>query len=153
MFDVNNDNRSDMIVWRPIDHTFFALLSPEFNTALIRQVGQGGDVPLADTDLDGGADDLVVWRPSDATFYALLSSRDFDPNNPLVQQWGQKGDVPLPGVDFDGDGREDLAVWRPSDDTLPGATSAFYALLSSRGFDPNNPLVQSWGQPGDVPLV
>ena len=44
--------------------------------------------------------------------------------------------------DYDGDGLLDLAVWNPKN-------GVWVVLLTST---PSAPLVQQWGQPGDVPL-
>jgi hypothetical protein len=96
--DLDNDVLSDMVVWRPSDGTFRALTSQSgFNpaSALVRQWGTAGDVPLPDTNLDGGGSDMVVWRPSDGTFYALTSQTGFDPASALVRQWGTEGDLVL----------------------------------------------------------
>jgi len=134
----------DMAVWRPTNGTWYVLTSTSgFTSALVRQWGLSGDVPLADTDFDGdGKADMAVWRPRDGTWYVRTSSSGFDGS--LVRQWGLGGDVPLADTDFDGDGKADMAVWRPTNGT-------WYVLASTSGF--TSALVRQWGLGGDVPLT
>lgn len=126
--DVDGDQISDIIIWRPSLGMWFILTSrSNFNFAshLSYQHGLSGDIPLTgDADGDGRAD-LIVWRPSDGAWFIRSSASEFEAATSV--QWGLSGDVPL-GGDYDGDGRMELGVYRPNSGT-------FYILKSSGGFN------------------
>src|SRR5690349_21678097 len=112
----DNDNRTDLTVWRPSNAQWFTIYSSGINPGHPIH-GQNGDVPVAG-DFDGdGIMDRTVWRPSNGYWYVRGSASG---TGTLSQQWGTKGDVPISG-DFDGDAKSDFAVWRPIDTT--GAAS------------------------------
>jgi hypothetical protein len=150
--DLDGDKRSDLVVWRPTDGTFYWLKSSlgySRSAAGSRQWGIAslGDVPmLGDLDGDGRAD-LVVWRPTDGTFYWLSSSLDHSPMAAGSRQWGVSslGDVPMIG-DLDADRRADLIVWRPG-------TGKWFWLTSSSGYNPSVAGERVWGGSGDVPMI
>jgi hypothetical protein len=152
--DMDGDGRSDLVIWRPSNGTWFWLTSSSgFNPAAARSVQWGaerlGDMPLL-ADIDGdGKSDPVVWRASTGTWYWLTSSSGYNPAAAGSKQWGtaREGDVPLLG-DLDGDGRADLVVWRPSDGT-------WYWLTSSTGYAYAAAGARQWGSGAqlDVPLL
>lgn len=117
--DYDNDNKDDIVVWRPgapFAAAFYILRSSN-NTVQITQFGQTGDDPAITGDWDGdGSADPAVYRDSafgnQSGFYYRASS-----NNPTggltFIPFGLTGDLAVRG-DFDGDARIDAAVYRPS---------------------------------------
>ncbi|WP_375766895.1 discoidin domain-containing protein [Archangium gephyra] len=103
----DNDNKTDLTVWRPSTAQWFTIYSTTQSSGGPIH-GQNGDVPLTG-DFDGdGRLDRTVWRPSTGTWYV----RNGATGVVTSQQWGTRGDTPLHG-DFDGDAKSDFAVWRP----------------------------------------
>ena len=133
-----------MVVWRPNTGTWHVLKSStNFVSSFSRQWGTQGDIPLADTDLDGdGHDDMIVWRPNTGTWHVLKSSTNFVSS--FSRQWGTQGDIPLADTDLDGDGHDDMIVWRPD-------TGTWHVLKSSTNFVSS--FSRQWGTQGDIPLA
>ena len=135
-FDVQNDGRADLAVFRPSGpqatwHTW-SLLDGASSTA---QLGSAGDTPVPGDYYGDEATDFAVFR--NGTWYTSTSPV----NNYDAKSWGLAGDVPVPG-DYDRDGITDLAVFRPSTNNwyvLRSATSTYYQL--------------AFGATGDKPVV
>ncbi|MCB0347043.1 MAG: hypothetical protein KDD66_18125 [Bdellovibrionales bacterium] len=133
--DFDGDYKSDIVIWRPEDASWYIRYSADDSTETI-QWGLPGDIPL-EGDYDGDrVPDLVVWRPSTGTWYVRTSSSNYA--SFIQQQWGLPGDRPVRG-DFDGDGTFDLAVWRPMFGLL-------YVIRSSD----QQQMVTQWGLSSDV---
>jgi len=134
-FDFDNDDKSDISVFRPENGTWYLNQSSEGFRAV--QFGVATDV-IVPADYDGdNRTDIAVFRPSDTNWYMLRSS-----NNTFANiQFGESEDIPVPN-DYDGDGRADLAVFRPSN-------GIWYRLRSSS----NQLSSRQFGQSGDKPLV
>ncbi|WNG36806.1 hypothetical protein F0U61_26375 [Archangium violaceum] len=123
----DNDNRTDLTVWRPSSAQWFTIFSTGISPGHPFH-GVNGDVPVAG-DFDGdGIMDRTVWRPSNGYWYVLGSATG---TVSLTQQWGTRGDVPISG-DFDGDTKSDFAVWRPID-TTGTAYGQVFVIMSSTG--------------------
>src|SRR5258708_5446800 len=77
---LDGDGKTELVVWRPSDGTWYVRFSSSnysFATWKAYQWGLPGDAPLV-ADFDGdGKGDLAVWRPSDGTWYVLRSSSNY----------------------------------------------------------------------------
>jgi FG-GAP-like repeat/NPCBM-associated, NEW3 domain of alpha-galactosidase len=131
--DFDGDNRTDLIVFRPTNGTWYIRQSAN-NIANSVQFGQNGDVPTPG-DYDGdGQMDAAVFRPSNGSWYIQQSS-----NGAFVsRQFGLSTDKPVQ-ADYDGDGKTDIAVFR----------DGFWYLIRSSD---NNFAAVKYGQTGDVPV-
>jgi subtilisin len=110
IFDYDNDDRTDVSVFRPSNGTWYLQQSRNGFTAV--QFGQSGDI-IAPGDYDGdGRTDVAVFRPSNNSWYIQRSRDGF-----YALQFGQSGDKIAPG-DYDSDGITDIAVLRPSNGTV-----------------------------------
>jgi hypothetical protein len=150
--DFDGDHQTDVAIWRPSTHVFFALTSNSgytFGFGRVWSLPQVGDQPFTG-DIDGdGLSDLIVWRPADGTWHWVTSINRYDPAAAGSVQWGvaSEGDIPIL-ADFDGDGRQDFAVYRSS-------TGEWYWLTSSSGYNRSAFRTILFGAPtlGDVPMV
>ena len=152
--DMDGDGRADLVIWRPINGTFYWLTSSSgYSYSFARGVQWGnqneGDKPMLG-DFDGdGLQDLVVWRASTGTWFWLPSSSGYSYPSARSVQWGSaaEGDVVFTG-DLDGDARSELIVWRPGSGT-------WFWLTSANGYGYAQQRMQAWGNAalGDVPAI
>ena len=137
-FDVTNDGRADLSVFRPSGfqatwHTF-SILNGASSTA---QLGSNGDVPVPGDYYGDEATDYAVFRPNIGTWYTSTNpATNYD-----AKSWGVAADVPVQ-ADYDRDGITDLAVFRPS-------TNNWYILRSAT----NSYHQFAFGASGDKPVV
>ena len=146
--DIDGDDKTDLVLFRPNNSVWDALLSSKGYTlkdSFSTQFGWSTDTPLlGDVDGDGKAD-LIVRRPGNSSWHVLLSSTGYDRRQALRLFVGDSSDVPLVG-DIDGDGRADLVLFRPS-------TSTWHALLSSKGYTARDSFSTQFGWSTDIPLL
>ena len=98
--DLDGDGRTELVVWRASNGTWFWLTSTTgYASGSGIQWGSqsNGDVPLL-TDLDGdGKMDLTVWRTSSGTWFWLKSLQGYSYSSFGSKQWGSpaQGDIPI----------------------------------------------------------
>jgi hypothetical protein len=126
--DYDNDQKADLVVYRPSDATWYILKSS--GVINIQAFGIANEDYRTPGDFDGdGIGDIAVWRDNNGTWY-WISSQNSTFN---VIQWGLAGDEPV-ARDYNGDGRTDLAVVRRSG----GIMTWYVFLLGVNGFFSTN---------------
>jgi hypothetical protein len=144
--DYDGDGRTDLVVYRQSDLTFYTQNSLENNVTASIPVGTGFGIVNNMGDFDGdGRADRVAWS-IDAnnviTWYILQS----ETNTIRTVNWGQfppSGTDAFVPSDYDGDGKLDVAVYRRSN-------GIWYIIESSTG----NPRYEYWGGiTGDQPQI
>ncbi|HEY0547087.1 MAG TPA: FG-GAP-like repeat-containing protein [Pyrinomonadaceae bacterium] len=135
--DYDNDERADLIVYRPSNRTTYILRSSD-NTLL---------AATAPTDVtrvipERYNTELIYWEagatPDTPAYYHLLAPFN---SNTASAQWGITGDIPV-GGDYYGHQNSQFTVFRPSNGT-------WYILqdLFLTGFE-----AVQWGASGDKPV-
>jgi len=131
--DYDNDNKTDIAVWRqgPPGVAAYYIFYTGTSTMSSYQFGQTGDNPDVHRDYDGdGKADIAVYRPGATTgaqsFWFYRGSLNNPSGNITYVPWGIRGDFPAPG-DYNHDGRGDFVVQRDNG----GGQARFYRLFSN----------------------
>ncbi len=127
--DIDGDERSDIVIYRPKDSTFEGVSS---KTGLPFSVKFGiiGDVPvLKDYDGDGKAD-LATYRQKTG-IWTIRKSRNNEVSETML---GGPSFLPMP-ADYDGDGKCDLCVWDNSNNSVKCILSILCGPLSGSVVD------------------
>jgi hypothetical protein len=127
--DYDGDFRSDFIVWRPWNGTWYIVQSRAPDTPATIQWGIAGDIPVTARLKDTFRSNLVVWRPSNGTWYVYGGAKC------QPASFGLPGDVPTVLQESFIYGLYDtLALWRPSQGILWGIGNACsYGMFSQMG--------------------
>ena len=129
--DFDNDNKSDISLFRPSSSTWYVSQSSD-NGVSAPQWGLATD-KIVPADYDGdGTTDYAVFR--DGTWYILNNRGTFQ-----SYQWGTTGDIPV-SADFDGDGKADVTVFR---------NGTWYIFR----YGGSSSLISNWGTTGDIPVT
>ncbi len=137
--DYNNDDKTDLAVWRPSTKQW--LIDTNLNGTVDNTYTFGqttSDIPVpGDYNGDGKADLATIKLSS------LSWSFDFDRNGTADQTltFGSSGDIPVP-QDYNGDKQTDIAVFRPS-------TGQWIIDTDRNGVAD---ITVSFGQSGDIPV-
>jgi len=128
--DFDNDNKSDIAIWRPLpgpDSAFYILQSAT-NTMRLENFGLSTDDPSVIGDYDGdGDDDVALYRTGAMSGQPSFWFWRTTANGTISsKQWGQNGDFPVPG-DFDGNGTFDFTIQR----NAGGGQARFWVMLST----------------------
>ncbi|MBP9837560.1 MAG: S8 family serine peptidase [Proteobacteria bacterium] len=110
--DIDGDEISDFIIWRPSSGFFFVLKSStgyDINQIQGYHLGMSGDIPFIGNFDGDNSEDFAVWRPNDGSWHFLLSGTSY--NSETTKYWGKKGDTPLVGK-FDSDSITDIGYYR-----------------------------------------
>jgi len=119
--DYDNDNKTDIAVWRGSAGQFYILRSSN-GTLRLENLGQTGDDPTVSGDYTGdGAADPAVYRPGASSTFRYIGVGGAT----VIVNWGVNGDFRCPG-DYNGDGRTDFCVQR-ADPNSP-SQARFYIL-------------------------
>ncbi len=151
--DWNGDNKTEIGIWRPSNHSFYLDLngSNSWDSGdLSFKFGIADDQPIAGDWNNDGKDEVGVYRPSNQSFYL-----DHNDNNAWDGEnidkyfsFGVAGDLPVTG-DWNGDGKTEIGIWRPSNYNfyldLNGSNSWDSGDLSFKfGIADDQPIAGDW---------
>jgi hypothetical protein len=138
--DLDGDNRTDFVMYRPSNATWYARLRAGGSLSS-QLLGSSVDTPNPG-DFDGdGTTDWAWFRPDIGRWTAVfrgIGGTFFGQG--VTANWGVSTDIRVPG-DYDGDGRWDWAVWRPSNGTW---------FVHPRNGGPD--ITMQWGVSTDKPV-
>ncbi|MDQ3801582.1 MAG: VCBS repeat-containing protein [Acidobacteriota bacterium] len=141
ILDYDDDNKTDLVVFRPSENVWYAKLSRSGGLYEV-SFGVSGDDFLTPGNYDTDTyDDIGVWRNSEGNFYFLKST---DGTMGTVHL-GSPNDEPVPR-DYDGDSITDFAVIRRENGLM-----SWYVIHSTTGqvVGTNFGLAIDYAAPGD----
>jgi N-acetylmuramoyl-L-alanine amidase len=133
--DFTGNGRTDYVIFRPANGTWYVRDSAGAGNVSSFGFGQGGDIPLIGNWSTPNGAEAALFRPSTGMWYVRFQNGGISSFS-----FGVAGDVPLIGA-WSGQMR-DQAVFRPS-------TGTWFVRFGDSG----NTASFSFGQNGDIPLV